>query len=113
MRYIWMIIGLVLSLCTSGFGDDWPTYRHDNHRSGVTGQKLDAASLSSVWVYRAPASPQTAWPKPAKWDAYANIRGLSDMRNYDSAFHVAVVGHRLFFGSSVDDALHCLDIRTT
>ena len=70
---------------------DWPTYRHDNSRSGTTAEKLVAEKLELKWVHRAALAPRPAWAGPAKWDAYAGIRGLRSMRNYDPAFHVIVV----------------------
>ncbi len=32
------------------------------------------------------------------------------MRDYDKVFHVSVVGDRVFFGSSTDDCVRCLDV---
>lgn len=93
-------------------GDDWPTFRHDHRRSGISSEQLDAARLSLQWEYQSQQPPQTAWGGPAKWDAYAGIRNLRAMRDYDSAFHVIVVGHTLYFGSTVNDALLALDTRT-
>jgi len=105
---------LLVLLCLSALrvtAVDWPTYRCDNRRSGVTTESL-AVPLSPAWTYRSPTPPQTAWAGPAKWDSYANIRRLEPMRNFDPAFFVVAVGDAVFFGSSVDDALHCLDART-
>ena len=36
---------------------DWPTYRHDNRRSGVTTEQLQA-QLKEAWTYKSPAPPQ-------------------------------------------------------
>ena len=83
---------IVLALNGTSAADDWPTYRHDSRRTGVTQETLGSATLRHAWAYRAPVSPRTAWGSPAKWDAYANIRGLRAMRTYDQAFHVTVVG---------------------
>ncbi len=91
---------------------DWPVYQHDNHRSAHSPETLAASQLGEQWVYRSPQPPKPAWDGPAKWDAYAGIRGLKSMRNYDPVFHLVVVGSSLFFGSSVDDAVHCLDTRS-
>ena len=91
--------------------EDWPTYRHDNRRSGVTREK-PALPLKQAWVHVAPTPPQPAWPGPAKWDAYAGIKGLKSMRNFDAVFHVTVVGDAVYFGSSADDAVYCLDAAT-
>ncbi|MDP6634191.1 MAG: PQQ-binding-like beta-propeller repeat protein [Phycisphaerae bacterium] len=88
--------------------DDWPTYRHDNRRSGATPENL-LPPLKPVWRYDSPSEPATAWTGPAKWNAYAGIKGLKHMRDFDSVFHVTVAGGSVFFGSSVDDAIHCLD----
>src|SRR5262245_9911073 len=90
---------------------DWPVYRHDNFRSGHTDEQIEARTLGLAWTYR-PQPPQPAWDGPAKWDAFSGKVGLSSMRDYDEAFHVIVVGTSLYFGSSADDAVHCLDTRT-
>ena len=87
--------------------DDWPTYRHDNRRSGVTREAL-SWPLRQVWVHRG-ARPEPAWTGPAKWDAYASNRGLQSLRNIDPVFYVTAQGQQVFFGSSADDAVHCLD----
>jgi len=34
------------------------------------------------------------------------------MRNYDPVFHVIVAGESVYFGSSADDSVHCLDAAT-
>jgi len=98
-------------MCNPILAEDWPTYRHDNRRSGVTGEAL-RAPLRKAWVYSSSGRPQTAWPGPAKWDAYAGLKGLKSMRNFDPVFHATVAGDSVYFGSSVDDAAHCLDIAT-
>ncbi len=104
-------VATLLLAVSAVFAEDWPTYRHDNRRSGATSEKL-AASLKQIWRYDSPSAPVAAWAKPAKWNAYAGIKGLSHMRQFDSAFHVTVSGGKLFFGSSADDAAHCLDAAT-
>ncbi len=91
--------------------EDWPTYRHDNRRSGVSGEQLKTA-LREAWVYKSPLPPQTAWSGPAKWDAYSGNKGLQSMRNFDPAVFVTSVGQDVYFGSSVDNAVHCLNAVT-
>ena len=90
---------LLLGASSSLLGEDWPTYRHDNHRSGATAEKIDAAKLELKWVHKAALAPRPAWAGPAKWDAYAGIRGLRSMRNYDPVFHVIVVDGSVYYGS--------------
>ena len=89
--------------------EDWPTYRHDNRRSGVTSESLNAAALKERWVYRAAVPPRPAWPGPAKWDAYATVKPLRSMRDYDPVYYTIVVGNDLYFSSSAEDSVFCLD----
>ena len=91
--------------------EDWPTYRHDNRRSGVSSEQLPA-QLKEAWTYKSPAPPQTAWSGPAKWDAFSGNKDLQSMRNFDPAFFVTTAGQDVYFGSSVDNAVHCIDART-
>jgi hypothetical protein len=91
---------------------DWPTYQCDNHRSGRTSGQLAAERLGLLWTWRSPQPPQPAWAGPAKYDAYSNVRPLRSMRNYDPAFHVIAADGAVYFGSSVDDSVHCLDAAT-
>jgi outer membrane protein assembly factor BamB len=101
---------LILALfCLLTHAEDWPTFRHDNRRSSVTTATI-ILPLAASWTYQAPAPPQTAWSGPAKWDAYASNADLQSMRNFDPAFFVTVVGDQLTFGSSVDNAVHALDV---
>ena len=97
---------LLTSLCADA--GDWPTYARDNRRSHTTPETL-TLPLKEAWVYRSPNLPQTAWTGPAKWDAYAGNDGLQSMRNFDPAFFVTAAGGHVYFGSSADDAAHCLD----
>ncbi len=91
--------------------EDWPTYQHDNRRSGVTSEEL-AFPLAQTWHYQSPTPPRTAWSGPAKWDAYSENKDLQSMRNFDPAFYVTIVQDAVYFGSSVDNAAHCLDAKT-
>ena len=114
MRSTLLPVFFLLLLVAAGFlhGADWPTYRHDNRRSGATAEKIEAEKLELKWVHRAALAPRPAWAGPAKWDAYAGIRGLRSMRNYDPAFHVIVVDGSVYYGSSADHGVHRLDAKT-
>ena len=103
---------LALLACSGDlFAQTWPTYRHDNRRSGVTEAEL-SFPLSTDWIWKSPQPPQTAWTGPAKWDAYSGNEGLQSMRNFDPCFYVTVDDDSVYFGSSVDDAAHALDVAT-
>lgn len=88
---------------------DWPTWQHDVRRTGFSSEQLDVPRMNQEWVWRSAFPPQPAWHGPAKWDAYARIRDLPSMRSYDLVFHVVAVGNSVFFGSSSDDSVRCLD----
>ena len=107
--FITVSLIMLLSCSEVDMGEDWVTYRHDNRRSGVTSESLNVKKLHELWSYTSPGPPQPAWAGPAKWDAYAKVTALRSMRNYDMVFHVIVVGNYLYFGSSVEDAVLCLD----
>lgn len=98
---------LAVALILPATAEDWPALGHDNRRSHVTGDRV-SVPLQVAWT-RSDAPPQTAWPGPAKWDAYAAIKDLASMRNFDPAYFVITVGERVWYGSSVDDSVHCLD----
>ncbi|MBN2311064.1 MAG: PQQ-binding-like beta-propeller repeat protein [Candidatus Hydrogenedentes bacterium] len=77
---------------------DWPQFRADAERSGYSPDPLPA-KLSLWWVYEAPP-PDRAW------------QGLDTRMEFDHAYHAAVAGGTLFFGSSVDCGIHALDAAT-
>lgn len=107
-------IALALSLCAfsiAAVAEDWPTYGHDAARSHVSGESL-AGDLESAWVHQPRHAPRPAWPPPAKWDGYNKVPHLEPRMVFDRAFHVAAVGDAVYFGSSADDKVTCLDAAT-
>jgi outer membrane protein assembly factor BamB len=106
MKYL--ILTFILALSVSAVAEDWPTYKNDNHRSGVTSSVLKK-SLKFKWQWKSIARPQTAWSGPAKWDAFSANEGLQSLRNFDPAFYVTGKDNHVYFGSSVDNAVHCID----
>ena len=104
------MLSLAIVLCTSVHANDWPTLNADAHRSSIAQVNL-SLPLEVEWVRELPR-PQMAWEGPAKWDAYSGKTDLKSMRNFDPAYFVTVVGERAYYGSSVDDAAHCIDAAT-
>jgi outer membrane protein assembly factor BamB len=100
------------AFATSALAADWPTYRHDLGRTAIAEESLPAAQLARAWAVRSPFPPSPAWDGPARWDAYHRAARLAPMRDYDLACHPVVVGTSLYYGSSSDDAVHCVDTRT-
>ncbi|NLX94677.1 MAG: PQQ-binding-like beta-propeller repeat protein [Rhodopirellula sp.] len=90
---------------------DWPTCRGDNQRSGTTTERIDLP-LVEQWAHRATLPPQPAWPEaPARIDVYRNVP-LGPTVVFDRAFHVVAQNDRVYYGSSADDSVYCLDATT-
>jgi len=79
--------------------DDWPSYRSDIVRSGVTTETLPNA-LSLQWTYTSTHPPKPAWPTPGE---------EMPRMHTDSVFHVAAADGRVFFGSSVTNEVCAID----
>ncbi len=91
---------------------DWPQFKKDNFRSANSPVKLDLSTFGEDWEYTASQMPSPAWYGPAKEDTYAKSGPLPSMRDYDLSFYPIVVGTKLYYGSTADDAVHCLDTKT-
>jgi len=105
------LVAAALALCAVAHADDWPTYLHDNARSGVTDEHLKLP-LNEVWVFESRHEPRPAWPAPAKQDFWHELRGLRPVVTYDRAFHAVAAGGAVYFGSTADDKVYCLDAVT-
>ncbi len=94
------------------FALDWPTYQHDYQRSGLTLESLELP-LTLTWTHQAKA-PAPAWTDPPKADYYTSApqQPLKPRLAFDRAHHVAVVGGHLYFGSSVEHTINCLNTDT-
>lgn len=92
-------------------GSDWPTYRGDYSRSGVSADPLPPR-VTEAWSWNSPSPPQPAWQGEAKWDGYNKVFDMKARQTFDRAFHAVVAGDRVYFGSSADDKIYCLDART-
>ena len=90
---------------------DWPTYMHDNRRSGRTDEAL-RPPLVPQWTYNARRPPRPAWPPPAKQDWFHKKYNLQPLVTFDRALHVVVAGEGVYFGSSSEDKVCRLDART-
>lgn len=105
------VIPTILSLAFSGLeklhSADWPTYQQNNFRTGSTDDESLQVPLTPIWKYRAPAAPQPANTGPGS--RVIEGKNIEPRVTFDDVFHVAVVGNRVYFGSSVDHQLRCMD----
>jgi len=81
---------------------DWPAYRHDLARSGVTEEAL-SATLHCQWLYAAPHPPRPAWPEPGR-----ELNRLA----FDYAYQVTVANGLVYFGSSADHKVFAIGLDT-
>lgn len=92
-------IGILTFTCFVG-ADDWPAYRHDIRRSGVTEERLKLP-LNRMWALSSLQQPRHAWDEP----------GVEMNRlDFDYAYQPVVAGELLFFGSSADDTVRAIEI---
>lgn len=89
----------------------WPTYHKDNARSASTDEILKFP-LKKSWEYTSVIKPVPAWPGPSKWDGWGKVFELKDRIIFDKVFHVVVASGKVYFGSSVDNQVYCLDAKT-
>lgn len=110
----WLLVVMASWGCfgwgTWSHAEDWPVYLQNLQRNAKTSEHVDATRLQLSWERQLPGSPNPAWPGAARWDAYAGIRGLKSMRNYDPVFHLIAVNDRIWWGSSTDDGIHCVSL---
>ncbi|MAG57204.1 MAG: hypothetical protein CMJ83_13000 [Planctomycetes bacterium] len=111
MRDLGLVFVVLFAVASDAAAQDWPTYAHDMARTASTPAPL-ARALVPAWTWTSDIPPQPAWGGPAKWDAYSKIHDLKPRLGFDAAFHPAIVDGRVYFGSSSDDQLHCLDAKT-
>lgn len=106
-----VLFGLVAiaALSPHAWCDDWPTYRHDIRRSGITAEALEPP-LSIEWTHVPTHPPSHAWSDPQA----KRVEGVLELPRlrFDDAFHVAAVGDAVYFGSSGDHQVHALDAAT-
>ena len=109
------VIGLVLTVLFFAAGSlqaaDWPTYRHDNSRSGVTEEHL-STPLAEEWVFEPTHPPDPAWGKPTQWVPEGGFPSEGPRLRFDEVYHVAATEDAVYFGSSSENKLYCLDAST-
>ncbi len=113
VRNQWPVLAMALVVLGAQVAAaEWPTYRGDSRRRGVSGEELKLP-LVEAWTHKAAHPPRPAWPElPAEKDVWHRIDGLGPTTTYDRALHVAVANGSVYYGSSADDAVYCLDAAT-
>ena len=108
MRRVLLLLALPMMVMAA----DWPTYKADAARSGIISEELNLP-LTEEWVHRSPHRPRPAWRAPAREDLYRGKgQRLHNRQTFDHAYHAISVGDSIFYGSSADDQIYCLDAKT-
>ena len=87
---------LIVAIVCMAAASDWPTYQHDNQRSGVTDEHLDLP-LEEAWRWTSGRAPEPAWPDPALADFWHYKDNLVPRVTFDRKFGDRL---RIFFGAS-------------
>lgn len=107
MRIAFLSVLTALMVPLGGFTADWPTHSGDHRRSAQTRESL-SYPLHLHWVSEID-EPRRAWPDPARQDFWQRIHHVKPRITHDRAFHVAAVGDAVFYGTSGNDVLLCLE----
>ena len=104
-----LIAILFFATSFSSFSEDWPTHLHDYSRGGRTSESIPS-SLVNIWTFVSPSAPDAAWQAPIP----GVVEGNEEVHrvDYDNAFQVTVGGNHVYFGSSADDQVYCLNLKT-
>lgn len=97
-----VVLFSVLVMACSALGDEWPCYKKDGARSSVTGERL-RFPLAPVWQYEPDQAPRPCWPQPGR-EMHRN--------DFDYAFQPVIARELVYFGSSADDTVRALDLKT-
>jgi len=81
---------------------EWPCYGADANRSHAVTSEI-SPPLGLAWTYRPAQPPQPAWPEPGK-----ELHRI----DFDYCFQPVSDGRLVFFGSSADDCVRALDLKT-
>ena len=92
---------LLLAPVAGGNAEDWPTWRHDRLRTGVTSERLDPP-LQQVWAFRSRQS--RVAPKPTHSPHQAKYPWITWY-----TLPISAAGDSLFFTSAYDGRTVCLD----
>jgi len=101
-RIVAPVLAALMGLASPALGSDWPAYKKDANRSGITDEKLEFP-LRAVWVYEPSQAPRPAWPEPGR-----EMHRI----DFDYAYQPVAAGGLVYFGSSADDTIRAIDAAT-
>lgn len=100
-----VFLALCIIACDQCTAADWPTYAHDNQRSGITSEELPPP-LNQAWVFEHAFKPAKGWPLNVNgYGAWKNAPNV----NYDDASHVVAVGSTAYLAASGENCVYAID----
>ena len=103
-----VVTGLALLLPGLGRAEDWPTYQHDNDRSGTTAETL-RPPLDRQWVYEPPCPPAQGWDPPVS--GYFVLKTTNPVSDDDS-YRVTAAGDAAYFAASGENRVYAVEAAT-
>ena len=89
---------------------DWPTVKGSIRRDGRSSEKL-SFPLNVAWTHTSAHIPTPAWPAPANLNC-ATGQLLENSMTYDRCYHPVIANGKLYYGSSADDSIYCINAQT-
>lgn len=99
---ICFVAAIVPAVSSPLFAEDWPCYGRESERTFTTAAEL-SFPLTEAWTWQSASAPQPAWPEPGR-----ELHRL----DFDFCFEPVIAQGLVLFGSSADDTVHALDLRS-
>jgi len=110
MSYLRVVFAIAfLQVLTTAASADWSTYLNGNDRAGYSPTNLELP-LKLVWQHKTPAKPRMAWEGPR--DAPIEGHEMRHRVDFDAAMQTVISNGRVYFGSTVDHRMYCVDGQT-
>ncbi len=106
-----VFISFTVLFAAGAYASEWPCYGGNDSHSFVSDETI-GSNLNEQWRFIGIQEPQPAWPEPARQDFWHNVRTITASVTYDRAFEPVIAEGKLYFGSSSDDKLRCLNAET-
>jgi outer membrane protein assembly factor BamB len=89
---------------------NWPEFRGNSARNPVRSTETPE-KLYPVWRYSTVLPPNPAWDAPGRFNRWMKF-WLSSAWNYDDSYQTVSVGDKVYFCSSSDSIVRCIDLKT-
>ena len=104
------LVAVVLAVAAAAEGEEWPAWLGNQNRSGSSEEKLPS-ELKPAWMWQARHAPNPALAPPRGSAKDGRLgQPLVQTSTSDNAFQVVVAGGKLYFGSSVEESVTCLNV---